>query len=62
MLFKGWLRGIHHHVSKNMMQQYINEFFFKFNRKAFIGISFSKFLERMMNQKPWYLLEGELNG
>lgn len=56
MLIKGWLRGIHHHVSKNCMQNYLDEFFFKFNRKAFMKISFGKLLENLMSIKPAYLM------
>jgi len=56
MLIKGWLRGIHHHVSKDRMQKYLDEFFFKFNRKAHPKASFNKLLENFMNTKPAYLL------
>ncbi len=54
MLFKGWLRGIHHHVSKDKMQNYINEFFFRFNRKAFPEKSFNKLLNNLMMSKPLF--------
>lgn len=56
MLIKGWLRGIHHHVSKDQMQKYLDEFFFKFNRKAHPKVSFNKLLENFMSTKPAYLL------
>lgn len=56
MLIKGWLRGIHHHVSKDYMQKYLDEFFFKFNRKAHLKVSFNKLLENFMSTKPEYLL------
>lgn len=56
MLIKGWLRGIHHHVSKEYMQTYLDEFFFKFNRKAHPKVSFNKLLENFMRSKPDYLL------
>lgn len=56
MLIKGWLRGIHHHVSKECMQNYLDEFFFKFNRKAFMKISFGRLLENFMTIKPPYLI------
>lgn len=56
MLIKGWLRGIHHHVSKDHMQKYLDEFFFKFNRKAHPKVSFNKLLENFMSLKPAYLL------
>ena len=55
MLIKGWLRGIHHHVSKEYMQNYLNEFMFKFNRKTHPKSSFNKVLENFMSLKPCYL-------
>lgn len=55
MLIKGWLRGIHHHVSKEYMQNYLNEFFFKFNRKAHPKVSFNRLLENFVSMKPQYL-------
>lgn len=30
---KNWLRGIHHKVSDAHLQQYLNEFFFRFNNR-----------------------------
>lgn len=62
MLFKGWLRGIHHHVSKERMQNYIDEFFFRFNRKAFPTSSFSTLINRMMSHKPLTYSQGEESG
>lgn len=62
MLFKGWLRGIHHHVSKEQMQHYINEFIFRFNRKAHPKGSFNKLIENMMCSKPLFIQLGEANG
>lgn len=56
MLIKGWLRGIHHHASKKHMQNYLDEFIFKFNRKAHPKVSFNKILENFMGLKPQYLL------
>ncbi len=44
MLIKGWLRGIHHHVSKEYMQKDLDEYMFKFNRKAHPLISYLKIL------------------
>ena len=62
MLFKGWLRGIHHKVSKENMPNYINEFFFKFNRKAHPKGSFNKVLENFMSSKPLFVKLREVNG
>jgi len=62
MLFKGWLRGIHHHVSNKQMQHYINEFIFRFNRKAHPKGSFNKLIENLMYSKPLFIQLGEANG
>lgn len=62
MLFKGWLRGIHHHVSKKQMQNYINEFIFRFNRKAYPKGSFNKIIENFMCSKPMFMQLREANG
>jgi transposase-like protein len=62
MLFKGWLRGIHHHVSKRQMQHYINEFTFRFNRKAHPKGSFNKLIENLMCSKPLFIQLREANG
>lgn len=35
MNIKGWLRGIHHHCSKERLQGYLDEYHFRFNRRAF---------------------------
>ena len=37
------------------MQNYLNEFMFKFNRKAHPKSSFNKVLENFMSLKPCYL-------
>lgn len=36
MNIKSWIRGIHHSVSKNHIQRYLDEFFFRFNRRKWI--------------------------
>lgn len=62
MLIKGWLRGIHHKVSKGNMQFYLNEFFFRFNRKAHPKSSFNKILENFITSKPLFIQLREVNG
>lgn len=62
MLFKGWLRGIHHHVSKKRMQCYIDEFMFRFNRKAFPESSFKSLISRFMKSKPYKIALREGHG
>ena len=47
MNFKGWLRGIHHHCSKEFMQGYLDEYNFRFNRRNHLNTIFHKLVERM---------------
>jgi transposase-like protein len=50
MNFKGWLRGMHHHVGD--LQDYINEYTYRFNRSFMKGNIFDNLLERMIKTKP----------
>jgi transposase-like protein len=53
MNFKGWLRGIHHHCSGRFINGYLNEFFFRFNRRNFLNSIWHKLIERFMINKPY---------
>ena len=59
MNLKSWLRGIHHHVSKQHVQSYLDEFCFRFNRRNFMPSIFHKLIERMMKAKPLCLQTAE---
>lgn len=50
MGFKGWLRGIHHHVEH--LQAYIDEYTYRFNRHLMKGNIFDNLLIRMVKAKP----------
>jgi len=53
MNFKGWLRGIHHHCSKDYIQGYLDEYCYRFNRRNSLDTIFHKLVERMMHSsKP----------
>lgn len=54
MNLKSWLRGIHHKCSEKHMQAYLNEFFYRFNRRKFGETVFHRLLMRMINSKPLY--------
>ena len=54
MNLKGWIRGIHHHCSERFMNGYLNEFFFRFNRRNFLTSIWHKLVERCMDGKPYY--------
>lgn len=50
MNFKGWLRGLHHHVHD--LQDYINEYTYRFNRSFMKGNIFDNLMNRMINTTP----------
>lgn len=50
MNFKGWLRGLHHHVGD--LQDYINEYTYRFNRSFMKGNIFDNLMIRMINTPP----------
>jgi hypothetical protein len=50
MLFKAWLRGIHHSV--NHLQSYINEYTYRFNRHLMKEGIFENLLSRMVARPP----------
>jgi hypothetical protein len=51
MNIKGWLRGIHHHCSKAHMQNYLDEYHFRYNRRSNMGTIFDVLLRKMVNYK-----------
>jgi len=52
MNIKGWLRGIHHHCSKERMQGYLNEYHFRYNRRQAMGSIFDLLIRRMVKNEP----------
>ena len=48
MNMKSWLRGIHHHCSKEHMQGYLNEYHYRFNRRNFMGSMFDLLIKKMV--------------
>lgn len=61
MRFKAWLRGVHHHCSENHIQGYLDEFHFRFNRRAFLDSILDKLLVRMVSAAPLFLSLREQN-
>jgi len=53
MNLKGWLRGIHHKCSEKFMNGYLDEFFFRFNRRNHLHTIWHKLTERMMRHEPY---------
>ena len=52
MNIKGWLRGIHHHCSKERLQGYLDEYHFRFNRRNQMDTIFDVLLRRMVKNQP----------
>ena len=52
MNIQGWLRGIHHHCSKERLQGYLDEYHFRYNRRAFMDGIFDLIIKRMVEYEP----------
>jgi len=52
MNLKGWLRGIHHHCSKERLQGYLDEYHFRYNRRNNMDTIFDTLLKRMVEYNP----------
>ncbi len=59
MGFKGWLRGIHHHVEN--LQAYIDEYCYRFNRSNMKAGIFDNLLRRMVDTHPFTYTDYCLN-
>lgn len=52
MNLKGWLRGIHHHCSKERLQGYLDEYHYRYNRRNNMDTIFDLLIERMVINSP----------
>lgn len=52
MNIKGWLRGIHHHCSKERLQGYLDEFHYRHNRRNNMDTIFDLLIKRMVKNEP----------
>ena len=52
MNLKGWLRGIHHHCSKERLQGYLDEYHYRYNRRNNMGSIFNLLIKRMVENEP----------
>ena len=52
MNIQGWLRGIHHHYTKERLQGYIDEYHYRYNRRSNMGSIFDLTIRRMICNKP----------
>lgn len=63
--FKNWLRGVHSYCNKEYLQKYIDEYFFRFNRRSHRESILDKIIERCVNHQPVSLqmiITRDLNG
>jgi len=52
MNLKGWLRGIHHHCSKDRLQRYLDEYHFRYNRRSKMDTIFDLLIKKMVYNNP----------
>lgn len=52
MNLKGWLRGIHHHCSKERLQGYLDEYHFRYNRRSNMDTIFDSLINKMVMNDP----------
>jgi len=52
MNLKGWLRGIHHHCSKERLQGYLDEYHFRYNRRSNMDTIFDLLIKKMVLKEP----------
>ena len=52
MNLKGWLRGIHHHCTKERLQGYLDEYHFRYNRRNNMDTIFDKLIVKMVANDP----------
>ncbi len=52
MNLKSWLRGIHHHCSKERLQGYLDEYHYRYNRRNNMDTIFHLLIKRMVNNEP----------
>jgi len=50
--FKNWLRGVHSYCNKEHLQKYIDEYFFRFNRRNHRTSILEKIIQRCVSHKP----------
>jgi len=53
--FKNWLRGVHSYCNKEYLQSYIDEYFFRFNRRNHRTSILQKVIGRCVNHPPMTL-------
>ena len=49
---RNWLFGVHRHILPQHIQGYLNEYYFRFNRRNNKALSFDEFIGLMMRNQP----------
>lgn len=52
MNLKGWLRGIHHHCTKERLQGYLDEYHYRYNRRNNLDTIFHILIDKMIQNDP----------
>jgi transposase-like protein len=60
MNIQGWLRGIHHHCSKEHLQSYLDEYHYRYNRRNNMGSIFDLTIKKMVASNPKRLIKNKL--
>lgn len=61
MNLKGWLRGIHHHCSKEHLQGYLDEYHYRYNRRNSMDPMFDLLIKKMVANRPARLFKNRDN-
>lgn len=59
--FKNWLRGVHSYCNKEYLQKYIDEYFFRFNRRNHRKSILNKIIQRCVLHKPVSIKQIRIN-
>lgn len=60
MNIQGWLRGIHHHCTKECLQVYLDEYHCRYNRRNNMGTILHLTITRIVEREPIRLNQCEL--
>ena len=60
MNIQGWLRGIHHHCSKEHLQGYLDEYHFRYNIRESMGVICNLLIKKMVLNEPKRLNNNKL--
>jgi hypothetical protein len=52
MNIQGWLRGIHHHCTRERLQGYLDGYHFRYNRRSNMDTIFDVLIKRMVKNDP----------